>query len=120
MSETRKNTPERRYPRLKVCVNFRAGDVLPSCGAKGSRELAQSLKEEIAKRGDFISLETVHCLGKCHIGPTLKLLPSGPFLQGPQAADAACIADLLQAESYDILEHKFASPDEFETVQKKP
>ena len=94
MSETRKNTPERRYPRLKVCVNFRAGDVLPSCGAKGSRELAQSLKEEIAKRGDFISLETVHCLGKCHIGPTLKLLPSGPFLQGAQAADAACIADL--------------------------
>ncbi len=120
MSETDEDTPQRRYPRLKVCVNYRAGDVLPSCGAKGSRELAQSLQEEIAKRGDFITLETVHCLGKCHIGPTLKLLPYGPFLQGAQAADAACIADLLHTESYDTLEGKFSSPVDVEPPQSKP
>jgi (2Fe-2S) ferredoxin len=120
MPEDNTDSPERRYPRMKICVNHRAGDMLPSCGAKGSKELAEALKEEIKKRGDFISLETVHCLGKCHIGPTLKLLPFGSFLQGAKPSDAADIAALLQAESYDDLEQKFPNPDALETQQTKP
>ncbi|MDF1750067.1 MAG: (2Fe-2S) ferredoxin domain-containing protein [Alphaproteobacteria bacterium] len=120
MSEEETNTPGRRYLRIKICVNYRAGDLLPSCGANDSRELAAALKEEIAKRDDFITLEPVHCLGKCHIGPTLKLLPSGPFLQGAKVEDAAKIAALLQAESYEELMRQFPDPAAFETVQTKP
>jgi (2Fe-2S) ferredoxin len=115
MSEQVTEAQERRYPRMKICVNYRAGDLLPSCGSKGSKELAEALKAEIAQRGDFIALETVHCLGKCHIGPTLKLLPSGPFLLGAQAQDAPDIVALLHAESYEDLAQKFPNPDSFET-----
>lgn len=100
----------RQFDRLRVCVNFRAGDILPSCGAAGSKELAAALKEEIANRGDFIALQPVHCMGKCHIGPTLKLLPGGPFLQGAQAEDVPHLVDLLERGEYDQLKSEFADP----------
>lgn len=103
---------ERQYNRIRVCTNFRAGDLLPSCAARGSKDLAEALRHEIALRGDFIRFETVHCLGKCHIGPTIKLLPGGPFLQGAQASDAAHIADLLLAERYDEAVAAFSAPGE--------
>ena len=109
----------RRFSRMKICINQRAGDLLPSCGSKGSKELATALQAEIDKRENFIALEPVHCLGKCHIGPTLKLMPFGPYLQGAQASDAAEIVQELEAENYEALERRFPDPAEFETVQKK-
>lgn len=104
--------PERRYDRLRLCTNLRAGDILPSCGARGSKELARALREEIERRGDFIRMETVHCLGKCHIGPTIKLLPGGPFLLGAQAKDAPRLAEMLEAERYDEAAAAFPEPQE--------
>jgi (2Fe-2S) ferredoxin len=103
---------ERRYTRLRVCTNLRAGDILPSCGARGSKELARALREAVAARGDFISVETVHCLGKCHIGPTLKLLPGGPFLLGAQAEDVPRLTDMLEAEEYETLKAAFPEPSD--------
>jgi (2Fe-2S) ferredoxin len=97
----------RKYNRVRLCTNLRAGDLLPSCGARGSKELARALRAEIESRGDFVSLETVHCLGKCHIGPTIKLLPGGPFLLGARAEDAPRLAELLEAEAYDALVEAF-------------
>ncbi|MEQ8832065.1 MAG: (2Fe-2S) ferredoxin domain-containing protein [Alphaproteobacteria bacterium] len=100
----------RRYNKMRVCTNLRAGDILPSCGARGSKELAKALRAELEKRGNFIEMETVHCLGRCHIGPTVKLLPGGPFLQGAQPDQAARMMDLLEAEDYDAAIAAF--PDE--------
>lgn len=110
MPDDTKNAATRLYPRLRVCTNLRGGDLLPSCGAVGSKELAVALKSEISKRGDFIMLETVHCMGRCHIGPTLKLLPFGPFLQGAQAEDAARLVSLLESEDYEALTIAFPDP----------
>lgn len=101
---------ERKYPRIRLCTNLRAGDLLPSCGASGSKELARALRAEIEKRGNFANLETVHCLGKCHVGPTIKLLPGGPFLQRATAEDAPRLAELLEAEAYDDLVAAFPDP----------
>lgn len=108
----------RRYTRLRICTNLRAGDILPSCGARGSKELARALREAIAEKGDFIAVETVHCLGKCHIGPTVKLLPGGPFLQGAQEEDAQTLTALLEVEDYEGL--KAAFPDPSETGEDAP
>ena len=111
MSNESDSTEERKFTKLRLCTNFRAGDLLPSCGARGSKELARLLREEVEKRGDFITLETVHCLGKCHIGPTLKLLPGGPFIQGATPEDAERIADGLLAEEYDELARLFSGEE---------
>ena len=35
---------------LNICINFRAGNMLPSCGAVGSRELADALTRQVQKR----------------------------------------------------------------------
>lgn len=101
---------ERRYTKMRICTNLRAGDILPSCGARGSKELAKALRNELEKRGDFIQMETVHCLGRCHIGPTIKLLPGGPFLQGARPDQAAELMDLLETEDYDTAAKTF--PDQ--------
>ena len=101
---------QRRFTRLRMCVNFRAGDLLPSCGARGAKELQPVLAEKLAERGNFLSLDPVHCMGKCHAGPTLKLLPGGPFLLGAQVADVGRLLDLLEAEAYDEAAAAFPDP----------
>lgn len=120
MADVTENADRRRYTRLRLCTNFRAGDLLPSCGARGSKDLARLLRQEIEKRGGFISLETVHCLGKCHIGPTLKLLPGGPYLQGASPQDAARIAEGLLNEEYEELERQFPGETLGETLGATP
>lgn len=85
------------FERLRLCRNFRAGDILASCAASGALELADALKKAIAENDDFIKLELVHCMGRCHMGPTLKLVPAGPFLQGVQAQDVPHLIRMLKA-----------------------
>lgn len=108
--------PPDNFDRLRVCTNFRAGDILPSCGARGSKDLARALREEIEKHGDFIRLETVHCMGRCHIGPTVKLLPRGPFLQQVAPEDAPRLIELLKAGDYDAVRAAFPDPTASETA----
>lgn len=95
---------------LNICVNFRAGNLLPSCGAVGSRELADALEAGIAERGLPIELKRLHCMGKCHIGPTAKLSHGGPFIMGAKADDVPQILDLLEAEDFDALKAAFPLP----------
>lgn len=101
-------TQERRI--LNICVNFRAGDLLPSCGAVGSKDLADALEAGITERGLPLDLKRLHCMGKCHIGPTVKLSHGGPFIMGAKASDAPRILDLLEAEDYDALKEAFPLP----------
>ena len=95
------------FKRIRLCRNFRAGAVLPSCGARGANELAEALQESIAANGDFIELQLVHCLGRCHMGPTLKLIPAGPFLQEVQAEDVPRLVEMLIAGDTEGLKAAF-------------
>lgn len=103
------------WPRLRVCVNFRAGEILPSCGARDSRRLPELLRRELADAGVEMRIEPVHCLGRCHLGPALKLLPRGPFLLGVTPDDAGKLARLLheggQSGDYAALLAAFPDPD---------
>jgi len=83
MSELKPSETQRT---LNICINFRAGNLIPSCGAVGSKELADALEVNIAKRGLPITLQRLHCMGKCHIGPTVKLSHGGPFIMGARTA----------------------------------
>jgi len=95
---------------LNICINFRAGDLLPSCGAVGSKELADALEAGIAERGLPLTFKRLHCMGKCHIGPTVKLSHGGPFIMGAKESDVPQILDLLEAEDFEALKAAFPLP----------
>lgn len=103
--------------RLNICVNFRAGNILPSCGARGSRELADALEAGIAERGLPYEFNRLHCMGKCHIGPTMRISPGGSFIMGAQACDVPRILDLLQAEDLDGLATAYPLPEQDTNIE---
>jgi (2Fe-2S) ferredoxin len=107
MSATDKSADERT---LNICINFRGGDLLPSCGAVGSKELADALEAGIAERGLPLIFKRLHCMGKCHIGPTVKLSHGGPFIMGAKESDVPQILDWLAAEDFEALKAAFPLP----------
>ncbi len=102
--------PPTDRPILRMCINFRAGDRLPSCGARGSREMVAALTEGIEARGLPFQVEHVHCMGKCHIGPTVRILPEGPWIMGLQEADVPQALALLEAGKVEELAAAFPLP----------
>ena len=77
-------------------MNYRANNLVDSCGARGSKELAAALKKAIEAQDLPITLETVHCMSKCHLGPTLRILPNGPYIMGCQEIDVPEILETLK------------------------
>ncbi len=97
---------------LRVCVNLRAGDRLPSCAARGSLEMVAALESGLAERGLDMRVERVHCMTKCHIGPTIRVLPEGPFIVGVQRRDVPRVLDLLEQGEIDALAAAFPLPED--------
>lgn len=89
--------------RIIICVNYRASPTQPSCAARGSEYLAQSLEREFAARGWDIRLERFFCLGRCAEGPNLKLVPDGGFITGVTAERLQEV--LLRIEAFLHSEH---------------
>lgn len=102
--------PDQVPKTLNICVNFRAGKLLPSCGEVGSQELADALETGIAERGLKLDFKRLHCMGKCHIGPTVKLSHGGPFIMGAKVSDVPQILDWLEEENYEALKAAFPLP----------
>jgi len=102
--------PSTDRPTLRMCVNFRAGDKLPSCAARGSREMVAALSAGIEARGLPFEVELVHCMTKCHLGPTVRVLPEGPWIMGMQVADVPRALDLLEAGKVEELAAAFPLP----------
>lgn len=98
------------FDTVRICVNFRAGDMLPSCAARGSKDLRAALEERLAADLPDVRLVPVHCLGRCHLGPTLRLSPRGPFLLGATAEDVDFIVEKLAAGEIEALTEAFPDP----------
>jgi (2Fe-2S) ferredoxin len=93
--------------RLRLCVNYRANELVTSCGARGSHQLRDALEAGIAARGLAIELDTVHCMSKCHLGPTMRVLPDGPFVMGAQESDVPWLLDRLAEGDIAALAERF-------------
>lgn len=105
------NLNEREFRALRLCTNFRAGYTLPSCGARGAAEVHEEIARQWPDRAMPFAFETVHCMGKCHIGPTLRLVPAGPFLMGVRTKeDVTRLLDLLEAGDIDAAAREFPAP----------
>jgi len=65
-----------------VCIHHRANPDVPSCGARGAEAIASRLAHELDARGLPLRLERFDCLGKCELGPNLKISPGGDFCHG--------------------------------------
>lgn len=111
MSNDADTTP--KYKALFHCINYRASGNVTSCGARGAPELAKELQEAWAQHDMTLELKPVHCLGRCHLGPTLRLVPGGQFLVGAsKPGDARRIVELVEREDYETLNAEFAEkPD---------
>ena len=107
MSDETDNKPA--FKALFHCVNHRVSGNVTSCGARGAPDLAKELQEEWAKRDMKLQLKPVHCLGRCHLGPTLRLVPGGQFLVGAsKPGDGRRIVELVERGDYDTLNAEFA------------
>lgn len=101
----------RQFRALRLCTNFRAGFTLPSCGARGAEEIRAEIARQWPERNMPFEFETVHCMGKCHIGPTLRLVPAGPFLMGAKTKeDVTRILDLLESGDIEQAAQEFPAP----------
>ena len=64
---------------ILVCTNYRANPNNPSCAARGSKELAENLRQLLKTNAMAVHVEESPCLGFCQIGPNMRLVPNGPF-----------------------------------------
>jgi (2Fe-2S) ferredoxin len=86
-----------------VCVNRRpSGHPKGCCADKGSEELREFFKSEIARRGlkGKVRINAAGCLDQCHQGPTVVVYSEGVWYQVKTKEDAAEIIErhLLQGE----------------------
>ncbi len=81
------------YQVITVCSKHRANPDVPSCGARGSAEVARCLEQAVAERNLPLRIERFQCLGLCELGPNLKLSPGGRFFHG---VSPESIPDLLE------------------------
>lgn len=67
---------------IVVCINHRANPDVPSCGARKAEAIASRLEQEVITQGLALKVERFKCLGKCELGPNLKISPAGKFCHG--------------------------------------
>lgn len=59
---------------VRICINKRLNtDKLPSCGGRGSRDLARILEQRILESRIPASVVQGPCMNNCLIGPNLKI-----------------------------------------------
>jgi (2Fe-2S) ferredoxin len=59
--------------KILVCTNLRANPNNPSCGARGSDVILAALRNQNLA----IPIEISPCMGMCHEGPNIRLIPNG-------------------------------------------
>ena len=77
--------------KLLVCTNFRSNPNNPSCAARGSELILDTLKLELANNSILIETEASPCLGFCNIGPNIRLVPNGEFFHGVSITNLASL-----------------------------
>lgn len=81
------NAPYERH--VFVCTQEKP-DGLPSCAAKGGREVHERLRDEVGRAGllDRVMVTTCGCVGLCDRGPNVIVQPDGRWYTGVTPDDA--------------------------------
>ncbi len=68
---------------------------MPSCGAKGSDQVAMKFQEELMKRGldTKVLLSVTGCLGACELGPVVVVYPDGVWYGNVKPEDVPEIVE---------------------------
>ncbi len=81
--------------KVLVCTNIRANPNHPSCGARDSDKLFIALSEEL--KDTPISTEKSPCMGLCHMGPNVRLVPNGKCFNEASLEKLALITKEIKA-----------------------
>ena len=65
--------------KLLICTNFRANPNQPSCAARGSKQVAIALAQQLQEKNVSIEIEEIQCMGYCKLGPNVRLMPNGAY-----------------------------------------
>lgn len=84
---------------ILVCTNLRYSEQNPSCGARGSKQLFEKLKQIEAEN---IEIREICCIGHCMKGAVIKVLPSGRFYHGVTQDDIPKLLNDLQIENSEV------------------
>ena len=82
------------HKRLVVCVNERLGFEQKSCAGRGSRQLIELIRQQLAERKLDYAIDEQVCLGRCEQGIALRIAPGGPFFTEVTQQD---IPDIIRA-----------------------
>ncbi|MEO2153939.1 MAG: (2Fe-2S) ferredoxin domain-containing protein [Aquificota bacterium] len=81
--------------------------MMPSCGAKGSDQVAMKFQEELMKRGldSKVLLSVTGCLGACELGPVVVVYPDGVWYGNVKPEDVPEIVEkhLIEGEPVERL-----------------
>ena len=80
--------------KLLVCTNFRANPNNPSCAARGSKEMAIYIAQQLQKKNVSIEIEEIQCMGYCKVGPNARLIPNGEYFH---KVSARKFAEIIKA-----------------------
>ncbi len=79
-----------------ICTNRRdPGNPRGSCAARGSEEIRECFKKEVAKRGlkGTVRANVAGCLDQCESGPAVVVYPEEVWYTVPTVADALEIVE---------------------------
>lgn len=79
------------------CTNQRLPGGQPSCGGRGSVELAMAIEAYIDERGLALRVDRSVCLGHCHEGPNVRIAPGGDFMHEATLEKLIKVIDGLDA-----------------------
>ena len=102
MIETRRQAAGKGRPwtnrptTILICINRRFKADEPSCAARGSIAIAESIEKGVRERRIDIVVDRFICFGQCTKGPTVKLVP-GDFILGTTPDMVDGILDRLEA-----------------------
>ena len=72
-----------------ACQQEKPGTSLPCCSARGSAQVLEALRKELAAQGLMNDVQVTTCgsLGMCERGPNMVVYPEGIWYSGVQVAD---------------------------------
>ncbi len=85
-------------PKFAICINRRFGSDRPSCGTRGSQNIADAIEAGVRERKINVMIERIVCFGMCNNGPNMRLIPGGAFHKDVSLDQVNELLSMLESE----------------------